>query len=86
MSKYTPLYDYLRRKPVSEIQMTFADVERVLGDLLPKSAARPQWWGNERSTLTRHVQCNAWLDAGYEAIPSPAKEQVIFRRKVRTVR
>lgn len=80
MAKYVPLYNYLRRKPGPEIKMTFADVERVIGDLLPKSASSPQWWANERSPESRHVQCNAWIDAGYEAVPSVDDEKVLFRR------
>ena len=80
MSKYAPLYNYLRRKPGTEIQLTFADIERVIGQLLPKSAFRPQWWANERSPRSRHVQCTAWLDAGYEAYPLPKDELVTFKR------
>lgn len=80
MPKYTPLYDYLRRKPQPEIEMSFTHIERILGNLLPKSALRPQWWANELSAETRHVQCSAWLDAGYEASLLPG-ERVVFRRR-----
>ncbi len=80
MRKYTPLYDYLRRKPCDVVTMTFADVERVISGLLPKSAFRPQWCANEQSPDTRHVQCSAWIDAGFEAVPSVGNEKVVFRR------
>lgn len=80
MPKYTPLYDYLRRKPGPEITMSFVQIERVIGTLLPKSASRAQWWANERSGDSRHVQCGAWLDAGYDA-HLLSDEQVIFRRR-----
>lgn len=80
MPKYTPLYDYLRRKPHAEIEMSFTQIERVVGSMLPKRASRSQWWANERSAETRHVQCSAWLDAGYEALLLP-NERVIFRRR-----
>lgn len=81
MSKYRPLYNYLRRKAGPEVEMSFADIERVIGVLLPKSASRPQWWANERSPLRRDVQRHAWLDAGYDAFASPKQERVTFRKK-----
>ena len=80
MSKYDPLYHHLRRKTASELEMSFADVERVIGGLLPASAARPQWWANELSEETSHVQCKAWRAAGYDA-SLVGKERVLFRRR-----
>lgn len=82
MGKYDPLYDYLRRKGLSELEMSFADVERVIGELLPKSAARAQWWGNELSDESRHVQRRAWRRAGYDAFLLEGKELVRFRRRL----
>jgi hypothetical protein len=82
MPKYTPLYDYLRRKSQTEIEMNFTQIERVIGSMLPKSASRPQWWANERSTQTRHVQCSAGLDAGFHA-SLLSNERVLFRRRTR---
>lgn len=79
MPKYKPLYDYLRRKPGPEVEMSLVQIERVIGAMLPNSASRPQWWANERSSETRHVQCSAWLDAGYEAFLLP-EDQVVFRK------
>ena len=80
MPKYTPLYDYLRRKPGPEIELSFLNIERVLGSMLPKRASRPQWWANELSPETRHVQCGAWIKAGYKAYLLP-QERVAFRRR-----
>jgi hypothetical protein len=61
--------------------MSFRDIERVLGALLPKSCRRPEWWGNERGPASRHVQCQAWLRAGYRAVATPAAERVRFERE-----
>lgn len=80
MPKYKPLHDYLRRKSQREIEMSFTQVDRILSNMLQKSASRPQWWANERSTETTHVQCSAWLAAGYEASLLP-RERVVFRRR-----
>ena len=80
MPKYAPLYDYLRRKPGPEVDLSFVQIERILGSMLPKSASRQQWWANELSPETRHVQCRAWIDAGYDALLLP-DEHVLFRRR-----
>jgi len=80
MPKYTRLYDYLRRKPQPHIELSFIQVERVIKAPLPNSASRPQWWANDASPESRHVQCKAWLDAGFEASLLPG-ERVLFTRK-----
>jgi hypothetical protein len=58
--------------------MTFGEVERVIGAMLPKSASLAPWWGNETSPDSRHVQCRAWLEADYEAALMPGGETVRF--------
>ena len=48
MGKYAPLKKYLANCGKDEILMTFADMERIIGSPLPKSAVnRAEWWGNE---------------------------------------
>lgn len=83
MAKYDPLGKYLRRKAAGELVMSFADVERVIGAMLPKSASLSAWWANEKSPDTRHVQCRAWLDAGYDAVLLREGDKVRFTRKPR---
>jgi hypothetical protein len=80
MAKYDPLEHHLRRQKSASYDMTFRDIERVLGGLLPKSARRPEWWGNERSADTFHVQCKAWLAAGFTAHVRVGDERVSFKR------
>lgn len=80
MPKYTPLYHYLRKKPGPEVEMSFVQIERVIGAMLPNGASRPQWWANERPSEIHHVQCGAWLDAGYEAFLLP-QDHVLFRKR-----
>jgi len=43
MSKYDPLSGHLRRQRQDELELSFAEIERILGAMLPKSAARQQW-------------------------------------------
>ena len=80
MGKYDPLGKHLRRQRAAEYEMTFADIERVIGALLPKSAARPQWWANVTDPQTSHVQREAWRSAGYDAFLVAGRDRVRFRR------
>jgi hypothetical protein len=62
MSKYDPLFRYLSRLS-DPADVTFTDVEEILGFPLPKSARRyAAWWSNSGGT---HVQSQAWAAAGY---------------------
>jgi hypothetical protein len=80
MGKYDPLESHLRRQKSATYEMSFRDIERILGGLLPKSAHRPEWWANEQDSETRHVQCKAWLRAGYRAYPRTDAETIRFER------
>lgn len=82
MAKYDPLSRYLRRQAAPEVILTFAEIENLLVALLPKSARRPEWWANETSEVSKHVQCRAWMGAGYLAFPAIAQDRVTFRRTV----
>ena len=66
MSKYDPLYHWLHCQTTKIVPATFSQLEMILGFNLPATARhRCEWWANETGA-TRHVQCRAWLDAGYE--------------------
>ena len=69
MSAYEPLFKLLSLKSagrVTVVPATFKQIEAVLGFTLPDTARNnPQWWGNETGD-TRHAQCRAWLNAGFE--------------------
>jgi hypothetical protein len=79
MAKYDPLETYLTRRGGDEMELELAEVERIIGDVLPTSASRPQWWANETNP-TGHVQCRAWRNAGYDAFLLP-RSRVLFRRR-----
>ena len=79
MSKYAPLTGYLSSSGMDYIPMTFAEVEEVIGDNLPRSAYqyRP-WWSNNPSN---HVNADSWLRAGYKtADVDMAKCKLVFRK------
>ncbi|MFN8643709.1 MAG: hypothetical protein U0802_19385 [Candidatus Binatia bacterium] len=78
MTKYQPLEDYLAARPESEVPMTFAEIEKVIGAALPASASRREWWSNnERSS----VITRAWKRAGFRSanVDMPGR-RLVFRR------
>ena len=83
MSKYDPLYKWLVGKSatgVTSIPTTFDQIEAVLGFKLPDSArTSAPWWANEKGK-SHHVQCKAWIAAGFETRDhSLATESVVYR-------
>jgi hypothetical protein len=80
VGKYDPLEKYLKRRGGAEHELSFAEIERIIGGMLPNSASRPQWWANETDSASSHVQCRAWRVAGYDAFLLP-RERVLFTRR-----
>lgn len=83
MGKYDALGAHLKRQRAERVELSFADIERRIGGLLPKSAQRPEWWANEQDPKSRHVQCKAWLGNGYLAYLIQGAERVRFERRSR---
>ena len=82
MSKYAPLTGYLSSSGMDYIPMTFAEVEEVIGNKLPRSAFeyRP-WWSNNPSN---HVNAYSWLSAGYKTSKVDMSERKLVFRKALT--
>jgi hypothetical protein len=79
MAKYDLLRDYLMQQHHRQFELTFRQIEDILGEPLPKSAERPQWWANVRGESS-HVQREAWRAASYEAFLVSGSRRVQFRR------
>lgn len=79
VAKYTPLATFLRRQKRDEIELTFRDIERIVGGILPKAATIDDWWRCDPSGLQKpqHV---AFADAGFVAEPQTRAETVRFVR------
>lgn len=61
---YQPLFDHLQTVDAVRLELSFGEVERVLGRTLPASARKHRaWWSNERSGSHSHAR--AWMDAGW---------------------
>jgi len=81
MGKYEPLSQFLRKQRTGRIVLTFAEIERIIGFKLPRSAKEYRaWWSNNpfNSVMTR-----AWLDAGFESEQVDMEGRKLAFRKVR---
>ncbi len=78
--KYDPLRDYLLEQHLREIELTFDEIEKILGPgvRLPESAELPQWWANQ--AVPGRPQREAWRAAGYDAFLVAGSRKVKFRR------
>jgi len=81
MSKYRPLSQWLSNLTTSEVQVTFEQIEKILGFELPASARTwIAWWENE--TYPIRSQCKAWATAGFYTQQLNLNEQtVVFAKR-----
>lgn len=81
MSKYDPLQKHLHRLSGPSHEMSFSDLEGVLGCKLPASARiHRQWWENAKGMGSEHSQCRAWMVAGWRAKPNLKRKVVLFEK------
>lgn len=81
MSKYEPLTQFLQNQPGSEVRLSFAQIEQIIGFKLPAAAQQERaWWSNSPS---EDADIKAWLVAGFrsEEVDLSAGE-LTFRRDV----
>ncbi len=85
MGKYDPLTRWLERQQGNRATTTLDDIEDEdrIGVKLPRAAMEyREWWANEVDPKTRHVQCRAWLKAGWKVESVDiAKGVVVFVRQ-----
>ena len=62
-SKYYPLFEYLQQQPDSSLlELSFAEIEEILGKSLPPSAHTTRaWWANTQTAQGRAWQEAKWL-------------------------
>ncbi|MBF5090109.1 hypothetical protein F1640_08830 [Novosphingobium sp. NBM11] len=85
MGKYAPLSAFLRRWKIRNhdapaVELTFDHIERILGTMLPASAAQSRWWRDDSVGGATFVHRKAWLDAGFEAHMISGEERVRFEK------
>jgi hypothetical protein len=79
MGKYSRLGEFLRSQRTNQVPMTFAEIERVIGDKLPPNSPHyPAWWSNNPSN---NVMTKVWLEAGFRTEQVDVKaRRLVFRR------
>jgi HEAT repeat protein len=78
--KYDALREYLAQQSADECELSFDEIELMIGSELPASAEKSYWWSNVRSRSHGRVQREAWRAAGYDAFLIPGSFRVKFRR------
>ena len=77
--KYQPLYQYLENRYANTVVLTFAQIEDLLGFMLPDSARVHQaWWANDGPNVTRHAHSQSWTLASRTATPNLQAQTVAF--------
>lgn len=78
MGRYEPLRAFLDAQAGDRIQLTFHEIENILGAALPASKRYPAWWSNNPSN---NPMTKVWLAAGFvtEQVDI-AGEKLVFRR------
>ena len=79
MGKYAALRDFLIEQDECAVPITFAEIERLLGQPLPASKASRAWWSNNPDN---NVMTREWLAAGYltESVDVQG-QKLVFRRR-----
>jgi CBS domain-containing protein len=78
-SRYTPLAAHLLAQTADQVELTFAQVEEIIGGQLPAYARKhPSFWANDS---VGHVQSRQWLEVGWRMLRlNLGEEKVTFYR------
>lgn len=78
MSKYDPLFNYLKASDLKVVILEFEELEEILGFVLPESAYKYEWWWvNEDVNKTNHSHSKSWTNAGYKVEHADLEERMI---------
>jgi hypothetical protein len=83
VNDYEALRDFLARQTLSELTLSFDEIEEMIGHALPRASHRASWWETLRSPQEKMPQREACLAAGYVATRLPDGKTVRFRRMKR---
>ncbi|MGF1836406.1 HNH endonuclease [Photobacterium sanguinicancri] len=78
MGKYTPFINYLLsiKHKRRSIQLTFSEIESIIGETLPISARKHNaWWGNDVSGS--HSWARDWCNAGWRSRGINRKSEIV---------
>ena len=80
---YQSLYKYLRDRYANRVVLTFAEIEDILGFVLPNPARlQSEWWDANADPIgPRSPQAASWLLARRTAMVNLAAQSVAFDRQ-----
>ena len=76
MSRYDPLTKTLSDGPEDSVELSFEDIDLLVGGLPPSARKHAAWWSNGQSSH----QARYWLEAGRRAKPDFLRAVVRFDR------
>ncbi len=80
--EYMVLGNHLNSLNISQVIMSFSEIEEILGFKLPESARASyaaSWWANDKT----HTQATAWLDVSWKTRkPNIVNETVEFYKDI----
>ena len=79
MAKFGPLADYCRTQTLSTFDLPFAKIEALIGEKLPMSAKRPQYWSN--TTAASGPVRSVMIDTPYDTFLVAGSNRVTFRKR-----
>ncbi|HEX2793174.1 MAG TPA: hypothetical protein VHN58_01975 [Croceicoccus sp.] len=74
MGKFKPLAEYCQTQSLREFELPFHRIEQIIGDKLPASAQRPQYWANTSEGTgpvraeMKHTPYDTFLVSGSERV------------------
>lgn len=75
---FAALYERLCATDAVELTLSFAEIERLVGELPRGARVRRQWWTNNPLT----PQARAWLYAGWKVVSRDLSAGVVHLRRV----
>lgn len=77
-SRYDPLRTFLETRTEAAVELSFSEIDRMVGGLPRSAYAHRPWWANDSG----HSQARAWLDAGRQASVDWSSRTVRFLGRV----
>jgi hypothetical protein len=79
--KYLLLYNYLENRYANTVVLTFAQIEDLLGFMLPEQARlHCEWWTDAEKNTAGPNYSDSWILARRTATPNLVAQTVVFER------
>jgi hypothetical protein len=80
-AEYVPLHKYLSERFADTVVLTFAEIEDLLGIVLPAAArVEADWWTNADAETAQTPQSRSWIRADRSAKANLSAQVAAFER------